>query len=384
MLVITIDPTNTITHLKDIVFVLLVGYNIALFKPDFRLLPQFLCIVCPVFIGYVFAEMQMNNVGNDELFAAFKSIAPFILIFWARYYNIVKLSIFPMIIAALTMFVLYLVVVYVPDVEYLVYLFSKKHNEMLMLTSRNFYGIKIFGIYCNSLYCILFAMVTLYYNFLFKNKRRVLNIIGAVIVSFPFIVGGTRSIMLLPFIIFGFAAYQRFSEMRYVKYAAYPVIGMCALMFLFVLYMLATESGQASNDMKYGHIVSYMELFSDHPEYLILGQGPGTSFYSIGFSRMTVQTEWSYIELLRNYGLSCVLIIAAFVYPVYVMFKNRKNKFVSIAMFAYVMYLFIAGTNPLLMTSTGSFVFLCAYSVMCRCVEDNKDSYAPSVVKEEK
>jgi len=379
MLVITIDPTNTITHLKDVVFVLLVGYNIAVFKPDFRMIPQFLMLVSPIFIGYVFAEMQMNSMRTEELVAAFKSVAPFVLIFWVRYYNLVRLSIFPMTIASLVMIVLYIFVVSFPDVEYLVYLFSNKHNEMLMLTSRNFYGFKIFGIYCNSLYCILFAMTLMYYKVLFVKKRMILNIILAAIMSFPFVVGGTRSIMLLPFILMIFVAYKRFSGMRYVKYAAYPLIATFAMIFMFVLYMLATESGQASNDMKYGHIISYAELFSEHPEYILFGQGPGTCFYSIGFTRMTFQTEWSYIELLRNYGLSCILIIAAFAYPIYVLYQYRKNKYVIISMFSYIVYLFIAGTNPLLMTSTGSFVFLCAYSILCRCLDGKYGNNSPEI-----
>jgi hypothetical protein len=38
VLVIMLDPTNTVLHLKDVFFVLLVGYNIVFFKPDFRYL----------------------------------------------------------------------------------------------------------------------------------------------------------------------------------------------------------------------------------------------------------------------------------------------------------------------------------------------------------
>ena len=105
-----------------------------------------------------------------------------------------------------------------------------------------------------------------------------------------------------------------------------------------------------------------MELFETHPLYLLLGQGPGTAFYSEGFHSMTYTTEWTYMELLRNYGIFSLLIFAVMVYPLTQLYKLRRDRRVAAMMFAYIFYLLIAGTNPLLISSTGMLVLLTIYS----------------------
>ena len=96
---------------------------------------------------------------------------------------------------------------------------------------------------------------------------------------------------------------------------------------------------------------------------MILGQGPGTEFYSEGFRKMTMKTEWTYVELLRNYGLLCIPILYVVIYPFLRLLKQafKFDSALAIA-FGYVIYLVIAGTNPLLLSSTGMLVILSAYS----------------------
>ncbi|MBR7166466.1 MAG: hypothetical protein IKD38_01830 [Bacteroidaceae bacterium] len=123
------------------------------------------------------------------------------------------------------------------------------------------------------------------------------------------------------------------------------------------------ESNEPSNLVKYAHLTSYKELFNSNPEYLILGQGPATEFYSMGFRKMTLKTEWTYLELVRNYGVLCLPILYVILSPLFRLIKLARKYDSAIPMaFAYVTYLIIAGTNPLLMSSTGMLVLLSAYS----------------------
>ena len=115
--------------------------------------------------------------------------------------------------------------------------------------------------------------------------------------------------------------------------------------------------------VKYAHLESYKELFEANPEYLLFGQGPCTEFYSMGFRKMTMITEWTYAEMLRNYGLLCIPIIYVMLLPIYKLlrFSVKYESALAIAVAVFI-YLIIAGTNPLLFSSTGFMVILSAYS----------------------
>ena len=129
--------------------------------------------------------------------------------------------------------------------------------------------------------------------------------------------------------------------------------------------MLLMEEDEPSNLVKYAHLASYKELFNENPLYLLLGQGPATEFYSIGFRKMTLKTEWTYLELLRNYGMLCLPILYVILRPLFELIKLsfKYDSALTIAA-AYIIYLVIAGTNPLLLSSTGMLVILSAYSFL--------------------
>ena len=62
ILVVMIDPTNTLLHKKDIAFVLTVAYNMVLFKPDFGKLPYIMLMFCAVAVPWIFSTMRMTPV----------------------------------------------------------------------------------------------------------------------------------------------------------------------------------------------------------------------------------------------------------------------------------------------------------------------------------
>ena len=80
--VIMFDPTNKILHLKDVFFILLVGYNLIFFKPDFRFVPHIMVVASVILTAYIFAEMQQNNIDYEVLFSAFKSVSPLFMLLW--------------------------------------------------------------------------------------------------------------------------------------------------------------------------------------------------------------------------------------------------------------------------------------------------------------
>ena len=68
------------------------------------------------------------------------------------------------------------------------------------------------------------------------------------------------------------------------------------------------------------------------------------------------------MELLRNYGIGCVVIVAVLFKPLITFYKYRKDNLTFVMLVAYFAYMLVAGTNPLLISSTGMMMVLSAYS----------------------
>ena len=90
LLVFTIDPANVIFRVKDVIFVLFVGYNIVCFRPDYTKLPYILIVLCAITASLILGEVQMTNMNFDEVVAAYKAIAPMILLLWIHEYDVVR------------------------------------------------------------------------------------------------------------------------------------------------------------------------------------------------------------------------------------------------------------------------------------------------------
>lgn len=362
--VIMVDPTNSILRLKEVFFILLLGYNIAFFKPDLKMLWPILLIYTAIFCSYICCVIRVEIVVHEELFAVFKAFAPLLLLPWVKYYNVMKLSIIPAVLMGCFMAILYMFVSSSEIIELAVWTFVKQHNDFIMMTHRNFLGIPFFGMYYKSIISLVFTMFILYYQL--AHKVSLLKIIAGLLLTFAFLVSGTRATMLLPFAIMGLVAFFRIKDLPRVKYVLYPTLCLAGLLFLGVILALAADKGEASNVMKYGHLTSYATLFNENPLYFIFGQGPCTKFFSIGFGAAVTQTEWTYIELVRNYGIFSLLILFVMFYPLYAIIKLSKSDYNIGILVSYICYLFIAGTNPLFISSTGMAVMLMIYSYIER------------------
>ncbi len=365
ILVIMLDPTNTVLHLKDVFFILLVGYNIVCFKPDWKYLPHICAVFSVVTIGYLVAEVQQNAVDMERLLGVYKSIAPLVLLLWIRYYDVLRLSVIPAVLTGVLIIVLYVLVCISESVEYALYVFFSEHNDMVMMTKRSFLGIPLFGIYYKSFVSLSFAMFFVFYKTVHAKSRslRFFYLLLSFLFSVAFLMSGTRGTMLMPLFMVAVVSFSSLKRVGKLRYLLYPLLIVFALFVIGLILLLASETEEVSNTIKYAHITSYIKLFSEHPWYLLIGQGAGTSFYTEGFRRMMSETEWSYMELLRCYGLFSLFIIGVLLYPL----KNfwaqvRKDDFMAGIFATYIVYLLVAGTNPLLLSSTGMIMIWIIYS----------------------
>jgi hypothetical protein len=362
ILVFLLDPANTILHKKDVVFILLTGFCIVFYKPDLSKLPYIGALIAAILIPYLFSLIAMRNIDPDDVLPIFKAISPSILLLWIREFDLLKLSRMPVIFASLIMDILFLVILIFPETEGPIYLFAAIESETVQMAHRWFLGVQMFCMYLRSTIAFTFVLTYFLYICISKDKRTIMALIALAIVFFYFTFAGTRSSMLVPWFLAGIVCYAVYRNHPRAKMFFYPLLAAGAVLFIILIVALATETEEVSNAVKYGHITSYTSLFEQHPLYLIFGQGPGAWFYSDGFNKYVLQTEWTYLELIRWFGLCSLLIIGVFFRPLLTFWKHRSDALTFSLLWTYAAYLVIAGTNPLMLSSTGMIMLLTAYS----------------------
>ncbi|MCH5182277.1 MAG: hypothetical protein J1F06_06550, partial [Prevotellaceae bacterium] len=331
-------------------------------RPDFRMAPFALLPFAAIALSFVSAQMQGNTLDEEFLMGGIKSFAVLLLLPWVRHYDMLRLTLVAGLVFSVVAVGLFVAACASDPVQLAIFVYVKAHNDMIMMTHRTFLGFRFFGMYYKSLISIVLAFSCLCYRWINDCGRKVRRTIAVGLMFSAFVVSGTRATILAPFLLIGLCVYLRLQQTRYTRYFCYPLLAVGFLLFLFLVFSLASESGEASNVIKYGHLTSYAALFAEHPEYILVGQGLGSSFYSVGFHGMAVQTEWTYFELLRTFGLFSLPILAVLLYPLKALWAWRRDSLVLCIMLAYCEYLLVAGTNPLLMSSTGMLVLLTIYS----------------------
>ena len=67
-------------------------------------------------------------------------------------------------------------------------------------------------------------------------------------------------------------------------------------------------------------------------------------------------------RVVQNVGLATLLVLTTLAYQLYAMRRYVRVEFTLGIAIAYIMFLFISGTNPLLVSSTGMAVVLMGYA----------------------
>jgi hypothetical protein len=109
------------------------------------------------------------------------------------------------------------------------------------------------------------------------------------------------------------------------------------------------STSSVSSSVKLGHIESILNLLSNNPSYLIYGQGPGSSFYSVGVDAFVTNVEVSHFNLLRQFGLLGFIFFFSYTCYVVICLLCLGRPGYPWAVGLTVMFL-VAGTNPLLLS----------------------------------
>lgn len=217
------------------------------------------------------------------------------------------------------------------------------------------------------------AAYAAYYKVFFKASPILLlllpycferNKYGVAIATFVAIVfSGTRGNIFVGAVVFFFGFINVWSENKRKK-TFRIIIGFFAIICVIVLIpkiieivvQLMNATGSIGSDLvRNGQLKSFIVLFSN-PLKLILGEGFGTQFFDNGRRMYTTASEIAYFDLLRKIGLVWFSVFIIFVLKPLRFKLGLHNKV------AYIGYLLVCFTNPLLFSSTAYVVYILFYS----------------------
>jgi hypothetical protein len=242
-----------------------------------------------------------------------------------------------------------------PAIFVTLYAFSIEKQNAMITTSRDFIGLGVGMFYYKTSALMIFPF-TYYCNCMVQRGTKwLVPLLMVSVYGTALLFSGTRANLLAVLFVAGMFALgyirRTFGLVTCLAVATLSVILVSPALVLNLL-----QPDEQSNSVKLGHLRSYEQEFSANPSILLWGQGTNTAFYSEGYQDWTTITELSYMELVRVFGIPITILFGAGLAWIGYALFTRGSYPVALA---YVAYLAIAGSNPLLISSTG-FVIICA------------------------
>lgn len=353
LICISIDPTGQMFHAKELLFLLLLVLAF-LNKQKIKFIPKdvliiiFTCLFLPIW-GICVALLkgclddQVYGLGHLK---SFLFIFFFFVLTEIDFKTILKsLCLVGCIMAGITT-VIFIIAQYNEELFGVVY-GNSLENSNIIISRREYYGFPILGIYFKAAPLIIFSYTYLLY---FIKKRTIINRILIFTNLFSLLIAGSRTPTLIVIAITLLYIYHKTKIDYRVKLFISFFVTIAMAIFIFIL---ASEK-EYSNETKAGNFSSYIENTFEGSNSII-GAGLGSTFWAAGRNDFISASEFSYFDILRIYGLfiGSTLIFLVF-YPVLYYLRIRKgySDFDWFAI-AYFLYMVLAGTNPLLISSTG-------------------------------
>lgn len=180
------------------------------------------------------------------------------------------------------------------------------------------------------------------------------------------VLSGTKANVFFPLIglmIFLFSNIKKLS--RNNRIILYWIIGLSCLLgivnYHFILDIFVKKS-QESNLIRLGHLKSFFGLYLEKPKLFWTGMGLGSKFFSSGVSDWVSSFEFSFFDLFRQLGFIFFTFFMVFLAFPFLKMKSLSKYYLC----AFISYLVIAFTNPLLYSSTGFIMYVYVYFCISR------------------
>lgn len=350
--IVMVDPTNKLFHIKEIVFGLLIMTTVVLqrvrFYKDVLFLYSTLILLAliSVCMGDVFYGMDI--MSSIPYFKALMFGMVFLSLSKVSVQRILDINYW--VGLSLSIFITLLLISFFVGIFNFSGLIERMiASETVMVARRGLLGMSIPMFFYKTMPFCFFALI-----YALRKKKW----LPAIIIMAPIFFGGSRTPMLMALAILAYMLYDRKS--KYLRLFI-GVIAVLSLVFL-VLMLLSPSYADGGDEIK-GGVASYLIKHSS-----LFGHGVGAGYWDPERRKWTTTTEMTYFEMLYQYGwLLFPFVLFIFLKPFFVMYRRQNGVLVKDFAVAYLLYLVNAGTNPLLINSTGMYVFACALTIAAKC-----------------
>ncbi len=382
LFVIFIYKNNNIFNLKDIIFLSIIGLWLITLINFKSILNKNLIIILTIVILFIpiygIIIMKINGLEFNLSAPYFKSFSLFCLLPIIINLNINITQRFHYIGFMISIIVLIsLILFYIANDKFeILYHYLVEDKQVAVSRGFEYQGYKMFNLFYKTSPLLLFPLGYYFQKLFFKSeikRKKIQYILSILLISVAFIFSSTRANIIIFFVLLIiYSMYYIFINNRKIFWISIIFCFAC-ISYLLNNTLHQFSQTETSNSIKLNHIMDYINLFKSNHNILFFGQGFNSNFFSTYYNSYINVTELSYFEFIRIFGLpvTCIF-ISLLLYPVIIFYKNYKQyytfRYIPIS---YLFYLIIAGTNPLLLSSTGMIVIVYIYSIMYLNSKDN-------------
>lgn len=370
-LVLLVDPGDKVLHLKVPCFMLVMALWLArvdVTRPITNLKVFVGIFVVSIVIPTVWVLLSVitgRSLEMENLLAFPKAFLFLTLLFVISNENIYldRIAARGSVLIAVTTIVVVALSKQAPTLATGIYLFAVSNDLAVINEARDQFGIGVGQFFYNTSPIMLFGLAFFLHRCLFGRRRRVWNLGLSTLILVALLFTGGRGNLISALFVVAVLATARMAK---------SIGGLATAVIACVLFVVpcALFAGklfnptETSNEIKFAHYQSYVELFGEHPSYLLFGQGEGTRFFSSGFGDYTYVTELTYLELVRQFGIPITLVfVILLLAPIILLLRKRKfDEDVGYVTVGYIAYLLVSATNPLLVSSTGMLVVVMVWA----------------------
>ncbi len=369
---VMVDPTNLIFHVKYVLFGLVFviwllrnfSKKIVLTKRQWFIL-LFIAFFMPFYelsTGLLNSMLHNVPVGNLVYFNSFFFFT-LILVTVREKINLTAIFNYSSLSIVFMTLGLYLILIFNVSLFGDMYRYFVVDKQVVVYALRNYGETTLLMIFYKTSPLLVFPLSWYLYQILInKQKKRVfVSILLLMLIALTLYFSGTRanllSLILIVIFYLGWFLYRK-SKVWFLLFVGFGIL--VVLFTLPSVMAVFLNKQEASNAIKFSYLSSYSDYFDHHLLSLLFGQGIGGTFYASGLHRMIDVSELTYFELIRIWGIPVTLIfVGTLILPLLAEIRAKK---VTHLFIAYLAYLFISGTNPLLMSSTGMLVLVYVFT----------------------
>lgn len=216
---------------------------------------------------------------------------------------------------------------------------------------RDFGGLQVFMLHHRSSPFLVVPLCLFLSSYI--NSKGLLNLLAFSIVALAIFFTASRALILLGFLAAFFVYVLSVGRVCQVLIMFLGGTALLAFCYYLSLETSIFSLSEPSNDIKAGHFLSFLDDL-DVMTFLV-GDGLATYYFSIGRGDYVSQTEITFLDSVRYFGLPLtILVLICLMFPM----LHKTFQLHGLVSVVFIFYLLMSFSNPILFNSFGFLVVL--------------------------